>query len=532
MDAKERLVGPLRFLRLGFLLVAALFVGMFVLQARKNPIRGDEVEFFRCIENQRDNGRVLAYAGEIHFERSTLVPLGRDRLGAKELELFEFPPSAHVLKGNRFAIAGMSRYAYCLWHPPLYVALAALGAHALPLEPARDWLIRFANLPLMLLFGTACFWCASELYPERRTATTLATLALLTLNALWLEGASLLDYAGTVAPAAALVALASFRRIQRGFSWLALVGLALPWFATFGVSVAMLAAGFLAALATRDARQVGRLAAHAAGGFALFSAVFWAWAKLGHFPFDEPYTYNFLFRGGNSHGIKLWRSTVIFFRYAVESGVALSLLFAVLAALRLRRPGALAEPPTLLVASVLVAFGMHAFLRVDSYGFSKYILYALPIMALFVTGELWPLLAPAARFRRWAIVALGAVALEGATREAIAVALPLPNLYLAGQAGFRETAELVRDHTAPGDVILAHKDLAFAAERRFLPFSAPLTTDAALLERELTRHHIRVFTSTAAGLDVATPEVLELLARRFPRVLPAPRAFRIYAAAE
>lgn len=527
MKAKERVL-----YRLGFVLVAVVFAAMFVLQARKNPIRGDEVEFFRCIENQRDHGRVLAYTGDVHFQRIPLEPLGVDWLGDKELRLVKFPESAHVLKGNHLAISGTSRYGYCLWHPPLYVTLAALAAQALPLEPARDWLIRFANLPLMLLLAAACFWCASEFYPERRTATALGTLALLTLNVLWLEGASLIDYAGAVAPAAALVALASFRRIQRGSSWLALLGLAVPWFASFGVSVAMMMAGLAAALLTRDVRQAARFVTHAAGGFALFSALFWVWAKLGHFWFGEPYVYNFIFRGGNSHGIKIWRSVVIFFRYTVESGVGFSLLFAVLAVLRLRRPGGLLTPATLLVASVLVAFGLHAFLRVDSYGFSKYIVYALPIMALFVSGELVPLLTPGAPQRSWALAALGVVALEGATREAVAVANPLPNLYLAGQGGFRAAAALVRERTAPGDAILAHKDIAFAAERRFLAFSYPLTTDASLLDEELTWHHVRVFGCTTGGLNVASPEVLALLHRRFPRVLLGTSEFQIWGAPE
>ena len=213
---------------------AVLWFGFaFTLEARKNPLRGDEVDFFGCIANQRDHGRVLNYAGEVHYDRKSLIPVGHDHLGQTPLEIFEFDPSAHVLKGNRFALDGTSRYTYCLWHPPLYVATAALAAHALPLDPARGWLLRFSQLPFLLLLGVACFWCASELYPERRGRVTLATLGLLAIDSLWIRGTILLDYAGTTAPIAALVAVVGVARLRRGPSLVALFALTLPWFASF-----------------------------------------------------------------------------------------------------------------------------------------------------------------------------------------------------------------------------------------------------------------------------------------------------------
>jgi hypothetical protein len=519
--------------RFGFALalVAVIFSAAFAWEAHKNPLRGDEVDFFQCIANARDHGRVLYYAGEVPYDRSTLVPVGRDRLGSLALELFEFEPSTQTRKGNHFALAGTSRYTYCLWHPPLYVATTALVAHLLPLEPARAWLVRLANWPLLLLMAVACFACASALYPERKRQTTLVALVLLALSSLWLRGSTLVDYAGALAPTAALLVVLSVTRLRRGHSLLAGLGLALPWFASFGVSVAMLIAAFTAALLTRDFRYVARLALHAVAGFVLFSAVFFVWAQVAGFSFAEPYVYNFLFRGGNSHGIKPWRSVVLFARYALESGVSLSALFALLAYLALRRPGGLAAPAVVLVTGVLVAFGMHAFLRVDAYGFSKYVLYALPLMALFVAGELLGWLEQASvRARRLGATALGVMALEGAARGAVLLSDPLPDLYLAGQAGFGEMAALAREASAKRDVILADKDLAFAAERKFIGFYGPLTSDPELLTRELARHQVRLFAVTTRGLNAATPAVRELLRRRFPRTLAGNATFQLWQA--
>jgi hypothetical protein len=319
--------------------------------------------------------------------------------------------------------------------------------------------------------------------------------------------------------------------VRRGWSLLAQLGLAAPWFVSFGVSTALLIAGFAAALVARDFRYLGRLLLHAAAGFALFSALFYVWAALGKFSFAEPYVYNFLFRGGNSHGIKLGRSAILFFGYALESGVALCALFAVLTYLGLRRPDALTRPQLLLVTSVLVAFGMHAALRVDAYGFPKYILYALPLLALFVAGELWRILAAgAAPWRRAALLALVVLAVEGSARVGRGLLDPLPDLYLAGQAGFLDNVALVRKRTTPAEVILGHKDIGFYAERKFIGFWGSAARDAALLTSELDRHHVRVFATTTHDLEVATPEVRALLHRRFPRVLVATDAFQVWVA--
>ena len=524
---KVRLSGPV-LARSGLVLAALVYIAAFVVQAKKNPLRGDEVDYFACIENLRENGRILYYAGEVDYPESELVQRGTDQLGSRAVAVREFLPERNVQKGNRFLLEGTSRYTYCLWHPPLYIESVALATRVFPVSRADAWQLRLLHLPFVALLIAALAALSRRVYPERHALVTSIALLALAFNTLWLRGSSLIDYNGTLAPAVAALGAGAYLRTRERWSATAVVCFALGWATSFGIGTALTFAMLVCAALTHDLRLLLRVAASLALGFALFSAVFYGWAAFRHFSFAEPYVYNFLATGGNSNAFHLGRSLRFFGRVALALGVVPMLLFFALLARPARRAQLFRGAPAVLVLTVLAGLAIPTLLRAEAYGFPKYVVFVVPLLLLVVAGELVTWLGePRPLVPRLARAALLLLGVESSVRFALSVADPNPNLYLAGQLGFARAVVEVEQRSRPEAVVIAPKDVAFYAGRKFIEPFAIAKLSPALLRRTLARHEIPLASYQTEILQGRDPDADALLRARFPVVQPSEGAFRL-----
>lgn len=536
-----------RFLRvfpwLLFLSALVLYLGVFKLQVDRNPLRGDEVDFFQCMRNVNALGRPLYYAGEIRVPVASVQPLGSETLAGQHFQFYRFKPETGILKEPFYAVtAGTSRYTYCLWHPPLYVYLGALFLRVFDLPTAEASLFRYTHLLYVLLMFAGLAALMRELYPSTWFLGFSLTMLSLASSRLTVAASSLIDYNGALAMSvvvwlvwALLVADRHSRAAPRVVILMAL---------TFGVGLGVGTAVLLGLLLWSMIFHRSALLRHAFElllGAALFVVVLWLVAQLARFPFSQPFLHNFqraeLPTPLSSRLLAIVEYTGWYVDEISLVAVGVALLLCILHLARQRahhetmgaaRPDCLQLDsrvlllPTIVLTTVL----SQAALRADAYGFPKYIAFALPLLFAFIGGELAGFVA---RGRgRWAAAAavfLLIVSLLAQTADRLQQ--PGGTLYMAGEEGFVAAADAVAANTPRDEVFLGSKDLAFYANRKFIQWSGNLLVKLPLLEQRLANQRVQTLAASEGHLAGASSKVLEWLTEKAV-VVTSPADFRVY----
>ncbi len=503
-----------------------LFLLAFAVQVRRNPLRGDEVDFFQCMRNVVALGRPLYYAGEVDIAPASVLSLGSESLAGQLFQFYRFKPATRILKETFFAItAGNSRYTYCLWHPPLYIYLGAGLLKLFDPPTAQANLFRFTHLVYVALMFAGMAALMRELYrPVWLLGLALAALFLACCN-LAVSASVLIDYSGALAMCVVVWLTYACVRTDREprFALPAAGTLALAFAVGLGVGAAC-ALGLLlwGLLLRRDAFM--RYALVVLGGAALFLVGWWLLARVAGLPFTQPFLHNFQ-RAALGAPLASRLAAVIHYTtwYVKQIGpaaVGLALLLSGWRVLRLSsthvRVLATADSPArdvrilLLPALVGVALLSQAALSADAYGFPKYVAYALPLLFVFIGGEL-ALLAQS-RPAHW-LAAGVTLALIGTLIWQTAETLGKPGgtLYMAGEQGFLAAANLVTAHSTPDEAFLGSKDVGFYAGRKFVQWSGNLLSNFPLLQERVEAEGVHLVAASQQQLDALSPEVAEWL---------------------
>jgi len=284
------------------IIMFALILTLFFLQIQKhilkNPLRGDEVDFYGCMENVVNLGLPIYYAGEVDLSPQSLIYLSTRYLGNREFVFYRFRPETKILKETFFALSGgTSRYTYCLWHPPLYVYLGSLYFRVMPLTPATSMKLRYFNLIFSLGIFAGMFVLSRAIYrthPERVAA--LATL-LYAGNSLATRGTILIDYNATLGPCVATwfaVAYTCGLRERPSRKDYAAVGalMALAFLTGLSIGLTILVSVCVHALIALRARRRWQLLLATGFGAAAFIPVFFGLSRLLNLPFSQPFLHN------------------------------------------------------------------------------------------------------------------------------------------------------------------------------------------------------------------------------------------------
>lgn len=512
------------------LIVGIALYGMaFSIQVNRNPLRMDEVDFYRCMNNVGALGRPLYYAGEIRLPVNAVQSLGSETLQGKTFQFYRFKPETGVLKETFFAVTDdASRYTYCLWHPPLYIYFGALFMRVFDLPIAQASLFRYTHLvPIALLLAGMALLLRELHRPGWLLGLGLGTL-FLACNELAVSASILIDYNGALAMCLAtwLTWVVLRTDSQPRFWPLAAVMLALAFWVGLGVGMALwLGMAFWVVIFRRP--TLTRHALVLGAGVGLFLGSFWLAAQLGHFPFSQPFLHNFqraaLQTSLSSRLAMVFHYTGWYVREIGPLAVLTALLLAVETLLPRRRPEPLIEslarsrallPPLLVVVALL----SQAALGADAWGFPKYIAFCLPLLLAFTAGEL---AASITRGRRpWLAIALAALLVgSSAWQSSQALNQAGGTLYVTGEPGFLEATNAVARLSQPDEVILGSKDLAFYANRHFIEWSGALQQNLPLLQSRLAEQHVHLavasenqLNATALPVRVWLTENAELVA--------------------
>ncbi len=483
-------------------------------QVDRNPLRGDEVDFFQCMHNVTALGKPLFYAGELELPDNVVLPLSIELLSGQEFHFFRFKPETGIFKETFFAVANEdSRYNYCLWHPPLYVYLGALSLRLLDLTIAQSALLRYTHLIYALGMLIGMSFLARELYQHAWLPGLALAALFLATNSLAVRSGLLIDYNGALAQCVAVWLTWALLRVDRQprAMPLAMVLFALTFATGLGVG-ASIALGLLvwALIFRRQHARICQLVT-IPGGILLFVAAFWAFARLARLPFSQPFLHNFQRAELQTSLVERLTAMVRFTGwYAEEIGLVMVVLGILLGINRLRHRQA---DRLLLPILVLVAVLSMAGLSGDAYGFPKYIAFALPLLFVFAGGEL-VLLAREPRWRAAAVAAVLVLVMAQTWQSVEILARPGGTLYNRGEQGFAQAASAVAANSRPDDTLLTSKDLAFYANRRFVrwEWSGALLTDPSALQRRLQSEHITAVAASLGQFGAASPEVNAWLA--------------------
>ncbi len=524
----------------------ALLVLAFVTvrQVEKNPLRMDEVDMYSSIANWVTLGTPLLYLGQPMPPDDWLLPLGERTLGdGQTYSFYRIKPETGVTK--EFFIAAreglVGRYTY-FPHPQLYLAGHALLYRLLPLTPDTSHLMRYFNLLWVagLIVGMALL--SRELYgrhslslvraPDRAWLVFAVALLLLALNSFAVRAALLIDYQAPTACLAVWYAWAFVRSQERGrLSWgLALITL-IFWFSNLGAPISILAGTAVYVLLLGWRARPWRALASVAIGTAAFVPAYGLFCRIFDLPFSQPFIY-IASRASGPGGMAATLSAAWEYSlwYVQEIGpwlvaAALVLFLVALVDRRAIRRPALALPPLLAFTGIL----MQAAARGDAFHFPKYVFFTVPLLCIFVAGELvtWISAAWSGRpaGRRWAALLLaGGLALLlglSAAQSWRSIQAPGGTLYDPGEVGLVEAAQAARAEAPPDAILLARKDAGFFAQRPFIEWEGPLLTDPALLQQTIEQYGIRYLVAGPLLLGPEAQATWPYLAGAFEVVLDA-----------
>jgi hypothetical protein len=508
------------------IVISLLFGWLFAIQVEKNPLRLDEVDYFGSIRNLVEIGTPLFYAGEVDISPDRLDHLATKELGGRVYEFYRYKPETGIQKEAFFALVdGQSQFVYGMWHPPLYIYLASIAYRLYPLTPGNSQLLRYFNLVFSVVTIAGMVRLSALLYAPRYRIVALGALVLYALNGLNIRGSSLIDYSATLAPAVvvwfciALVEAIRHPRISLGLVAMTI----LTFFTGLGVATAVLVSVAGWALLLNLRRIPWWVLGSVVAGSLAFIPLFWAFCALLDLPFIQPFAYNTWRSGIQPANPWMAGRVEMTLRYVALYSREIGLLAVLgVGALSLRAVlsgGAAREgsPHLLLPVMIAAALLLHAYIGANAWGFMKYILYALPLLFVYLVGEVVLILPGLSQSARMGVVALLLLILASQLHVTRAmVRHPGSNLYLSDDQGIVEAALAVQRTTTPGDIILSPKDIAFFAERRFVDWFGWKLNDAAYTERLVDRydiHHVAQRTASYRGAPDAVHQSLEL---RFP----------------
>ena len=301
-----------------------------------------------------------------------------------------------------------------------------------------------------------------------------------------------------------------------------------------------------------------------AAGTAAFVPAYWLFCRIFDLPFSQPFIY-IASRAGGPGGVAatlraVWEYSLW---YTQEIGpwlVAAALVLFVVALVDRRaieRP-ALALPPLLAFTGIL----MQAAARGDAFHFPKYVFFTVPLLCIFVAGELVRLLvgnrdasaalsvteqeapvgdasaalsvtaqeAPArddsapsvsARQRWTTAVVLAALLVLSAGQTWRSLQAPGGTLYDPGEVGLVAAAQAAKAEAPPDAILLARKDAGFFAQRQFIEWEGPLLTDPQALEQTIEQYGIRYAIAGPLLLGPEAQATWPYLAAAFEVVLDA-----------
>jgi len=508
---------------IGIVLALAWLVTAFRLEALKNPLRLDEVDYFQCMRNIVRLGLPLYYAGEVAVTPDRLLWLGSRTLGGHEFEFYRYKPETGILKETFFALTdGNSRYTYGMWHPPLYIYLGSLVFRLWPLTPENSIGLRAFNLVFWVGMLLGLVALSRELYPRVARPVFLLTLILYGLNGLAIRGAVLIDYSATLAPCIAVWFAYGFVHAGRtkSFSLGLAVVVFLAWFTSLGVAVALCLGAAVYGLVFARPRPPWTIWLSLIVGTGAFLPAFWIFCHVLELPFSQPFLHNFA-RAGiqlSLHGIvgQIQGTVTYVGRYLQEFGwlaCVISLLFVARNLVPNRPDLSRGFLPTMVTVGLL----SQGYLKADAYGFYKYIVFLLPLFFLYLAGEgiAWFRVAEP-RWRK-VLAALGALLLVTSLISAVHwIRRPGGTLYNPAEQGILAAAQWVQLASPPDAVILSPKDVGFFAERKFIQWSGGYLTDVALLQTDVEKEAVQFAVNTATTLESVSPAVRAYLQETFP----------------
>ena len=486
----------------GIIAILLIFVWLFAIQVDKNPLRLDEVDYFRSISNLAEIGLPLFYAGEVDIRPDRLDHLATRDLAGRLFEFYRYKPETGVQKEAFFALVdGQSQYIYGMWHPPLYIYLASIAVRVFPLTPANSELLRYFNLVFSIATMAGMIKLSVILYPRHYRTVSVGALAFYGLNSLNIRGSSLIDYSATLAPCIAVwfsIACVQAREEQRRISVRLVAVTILTLFTGFGVATAILIGAAAWALVFQLRRLPRSVLGSLVLGSAAFVPLFWLFCALLDLPFIQPFIYNFWRSGIEPSNPWMAGRVEMTLRYVAlysrEMGLLAVLTVALLALRAVLTREAFGEGAGRVLLPVLIATTLfiHAYIGANAWGFMKYILYALPLLFVYLVGEVVLIAGGASsRIQIAAAAFLLCLLVVQLTVTVPMIRHPGGNLYLSQDQGVVDAGRAVQAAAAPEEVILSPKDIAFFAERRFVDWFGWKLGDPVYLERSIQRYDIR-----------------------------------------
>ena len=508
---------------------AALVVFLVLVKAQidKNPLRADEVDYYQSMQNVLSLGLPLYYAGEANIDPDWLIHLSTQVLDGRQFEFYRFRPETGVLKETFFALTnGHSRYTYGMWHPPLYIYLGALFLRLAPLTVETSASLRYFNLIFSIGTFAGMVVLSRELYRHRLGPTLALAVVLYVLNSLAIRGTILIDYNATLGPCVAVwFAIAYLRSERRNCLHMGLGLLtALAFFTGLGIGLALLAGTLAYIVIVGRINRPWRARASIGIGFLAFFPLFLAFSRLLGLPFSQPFLHNLQRAGARLDLTALAAKASAAIEYSTgfysrEVGYPAILLGTGLLTRFLVERQAFRTPQRLFIPIMLVVgFLMQGSLRADAYGFPKYILFLLPLLFVYLAGEVLDVLSTASSSRLGktvAGVALIAVIVVQIGTSIAALNRPGGTLYFAGEQGIAAAGQRLSALTAADETIMSPKDVAFFAQRKFVQWAGATLTNVDLLRSRIDAENIHYLASNTAAFNAVSPDVAAYLRSTF-----------------
>ena len=255
-----------------------------------------------------------------------------------------------------------------------------------------------------------------------------------------------------------------------------------------------------------------------------FFPLFLAFSRLLGLPFSQPFLHNLQRAGARLDLTALAAKASAAIEYSTgfysrEVGYPAILPGTGLLTRFLVERQAFRTPQRLFIPIMLVVgFLMQGSLRADAYGFPKYILFLLPLLFVYLAGEVLDVLSTASSSRLGktvAGVALIAVIVVQIGTSIAALNRPGGTLYFAGEQGIAAAGQRLSALTAADETIMSPKDVAFFAQRKFVQWAGATLTNVDLLRSRIDAENIRYLASNTAAFNAVSPDVAAYLRSTF-----------------